>query len=223
MQINKKSAILFGALGLIGGTVGAVAMQTHAAAPSTTSSTKTKSGFRQGTPPAAAGTVTAVSSNTITVTDKRTGASYIVDASSAAIDKFAPPAAGAKPAGKPTPTVITLSQISVGDKVTIQGTVNGNNIVATKITDGMMMGFGTRKGPGSRGAMGTVSAVSGNTITLTGKNGATYTVNAGSAAVKAVTDSSVGNIKVGDTLMVNGAVSGTTITATNIVDGMLGK
>jgi hypothetical protein len=170
--------------------------------------------------------VTAVSSNTITVTDKRTGTSFIVDASSATIDKFAPPVSGTKPTTKPTPTVITVSQIAVGDNVTIEGTVNGNNIVATKISDGMMFmgGFGGMgRGPGSRGAMGTVSAVNGSTITLTGKNGTTYTVNAGSATVKKVTDSSVSNIAVGDTLMVNGATSGDTITATNIVDGMLGS
>ena len=71
--------------------------------------------------------------------------------------------------------------------------------------------------------MGTVSAISGNAITLTGKNGTTYTVDAASATVKKVSDSSVNNIAVGDTLMVSGNTSGTTITAANIVDGILGK
>ena len=66
------------------------------------------------------------------------------------------------------------------------------------------------------GANGTVTAVNGNTITLTGKNNTTYTINASGATVKAVTDSSVGNIKVGDTLSVQGSASGTTVTATNI-------
>jgi hypothetical protein len=224
MQVNRKSAILFGALGLIGGSIGAIALQTHAAGTTTGTTATETSGFKHGTPPAAAGTVTAVSSNTITVTDKRTGTSYIVDGSSATIDKFTPPASGTKPTTKPTPTVITLSQIAVGDNVTIEGTVNGSNIVATKITDGMMfMGAGMGRGSGSRGAMGTVSAVNGSTITLTSKNGTTYTVDAGSATVKKVVDSSVSSIAVGDTLMVNGSTSGTSITANNIVDGALGK
>jgi hypothetical protein len=224
MQISKKTAVIFGILGLTAGTAGTIAMQTHAAG--TTTNSNSPHSFKQGITPAAAGTVTAVSSNTITVTDKRTGGSYIVDASTATIQKFTPPAAGTKPTTKPAPVTIVISQIQVGDNVTVQGTVNGANIVATKILDGTgAMGKGGFKGQGMmpQGAIGTVSAVSGNTITLTGKNGTTYTVNAGSATVKKVVDSSVGSIAVGDTLMVNGTVSGNTVTAKNIVDGVIGK
>jgi len=223
MNISKKVAVLFGVVGLAAGTVGAIAMQTHAATTSGSTTTAAASGFKHGTPPAAAGSVTAVSGNTITVTDKRTGTSYTVDAGNATIQKFTPPAGGATPATKPTTATINVSGIAVGDNITVQGTVSGNNIAATKIVDGMMMGrggFGAREG--QHGAMGTVSAVNGNTITLTGKNGTTYTIDAGSATVKKVSDSSVSNIAVGDTLQVNGSMNGTTITATNIVDGMLG-
>jgi hypothetical protein len=220
MTISKKVAVLFGVVGLAAGTAGTIAMQTHAAG-TTSTTTSAGSGFRHGTPPAAAGKVTAVSGSTITVTDKRTGTSYTVDASNATIQKFTPPTAGTTPATKPAPTTISVSDIAVGDNVMVQGTVSGTNIAATKITDGMMMGMFGRGGP--RGQAGTVSAVNGNTITLTGKDGTTYTIDATSATVKKVSDSSVSNIAVGDTLMVNGTTSGTNIAATNIVDGMLGN
>jgi hypothetical protein len=221
MNISKKVAVIFGIVGLAGGVAGTVAMQTHAAGTTSTTATTT-SGFRHGTPPAATGNVTAVSGNTITVTDKRTGTSYTVDATNTTIQKFTPPASGTNPTTKPTPATINVSGILVGDNVTVQGTVSGTNIAATKITDGMMMGRGGFKGPaGSRGATGTVSAVNGNTITLTGKNGTTYTIDSSSAKVKKVSDSSVSNIAVGDQLTVSGSTSGTTITAANIVDGMM--
>ncbi|MDR3643346.1 MAG: DUF5666 domain-containing protein [Candidatus Doudnabacteria bacterium] len=221
MQISKKAAVLFGILGLTAGTVGTIAFQTHAAGPAAT--TGTNLGIRHGIIPAAAGSVTAISGNTITVSDKRTGTSFTVDAGGATIQKITPPQNGTRPTSEPTPETITVSQIQVGDNVAVEGTVSGTNITATKVLDGVMMGMGNFRGRDPRGAAGTVSAVSGNTITMAGKNGTTYTVNAGSATVKKVSDSSVSNIAVGDTLMVNGTTSGSTITANNIVDGVPGK
>jgi hypothetical protein len=222
MKISKTTAVLFGILGLTAGTAGAIAMQTHAAASPTSTTTQTNSNFKHGTPPAAAGSVIAVSGNTLTLTDKRSGTTFTVDASSATIEKFTASASGTTPTVKPTPATITVPQILVGDNVTVQGTVSGTTITATKIMDGMMMGRGGFGGHGPHGQTGTVSAVSGNTITLTGKNGTTYTIDAASSTVKKVSGSSVSNIAVGDTLEVNGTTSGTTITATNIVDGTLG-
>jgi hypothetical protein len=225
MKISKTSAVLFGILGLTAGTAGAIAFQTQAAGVSAAATTP--AGFKHGTPPAAAGNVTAINGSTITVMDKRTGTTYTVDTSGATIQKFTLPASGTTPTTKPTPTTITISGITAGDNVTVQGTVSGHTITATKIMDGTMMGrggFGGHGLGGSRGQVGTVSAINGNTITLTGKNGTTYTINAGSAAVKKVSDSNFANanIAVGDTLQVNGSTSGTTITATNIVDGVIG-
>ncbi len=71
-----------------------------------------------------------------------------------------------------------------------------------------------------QGVMGTVSAVSGDTITLTGKDGTTYTVNAGSASITKNMTVGISDIKVGDTLMAQGTVNGTSVTATNIHDGV---
>ena len=73
---------------------------------------------------------------------------------------------------------------------------------------------------GARGVMGTVSAVNGNMVTVTGKNGTTYTVDASSAKVSKVVDLTVGDIKVGDTVGVQGKVSGTSVTAVHIMDGV---
>ena len=221
MQISKKFVVLASVLGLAAGTAGTIALQTHAATTTTTNTTTgqtTAPAGRRGmwgTPPAAAGKVTAVdvTANTITVSDTKSGTSFMVNASGATIQKFTPPSA---------PQTIAIGQIQIGDNVMVQGTVSGTTITATKITDGMMMA-GFRGGPGMRGAAGTVASINGNTITLTGKNGTTYTVNASGSNVEKVSPSSVSNIAVGDTLQVSGTTSGGTITAKNIIDGQLGK
>ena len=90
-------------------------------------------------------------------------------------------------------------------------------------------------GHGRHGVFGTVSAINGNSITLTSKmpmpptststtptaTTTTYTIDATNATVtKDTTASSVSAIAVGDTLMVEGTVTGTTVTATKIHDGM---
>ncbi len=68
-----------------------------------------------------------------------------------------------------------------------------------------------------RGVAGTVTAVSGTTITLTGKDGTTYTVNAGTATVEKIETINASAIAVGDTLM----VGGTSVTAEHIMDGKM--
>lgn len=170
--------------------------------------------------PAAVGKVTAISGTKITVSSANpkdnTVTTYAVDASSATVEKGA--------AGT-TPAAATLSDIAIGDTVMVQGTASGTSIIATKILDGimargMMMDMG--KGPGGRGmgARGTVTAVSGSTITVSSKDGASYTINASDAKVSKTVDIAVGDIKVGDEIDAQGTVSGTTVTATHITDGM---
>jgi len=176
--------------------------------------------------PAVSGTVSAINGNSVTVSGKN-ATPYTVDATNAAITKFIPGASGAKP----TNTAITVSGISVGDTVTVQGTVSGSSVTATRITDGNL---GNRAGKGSMtkpAAMGTVSAVNGNIITLTGKNNTTtYTVDATNAAITKFTPGASGakgtsttitasQIQSGDTLIVQGTVSGNSVTATKIMDG----
>ncbi len=76
--------------------------------------------------PVIAGVVGAVSSTTITV-NTNASTTYTVDATNAKIITK-------KNASS------TLSSISVGDKVVVQGTVSGSNIVATNIYDGVKPG-----------------------------------------------------------------------------------
>ncbi len=168
-----------------------------------------------GQAPAVVGTVSAVSGNSITVNGKQgfsptaTLATYTVDATNAKITK--------------NNTVGTISSIVVGDTIAVQGTVSGTNITATSIRDGVMMGGGLR----GLGVTGTVSSISGTTIMVAGKtrpNGAaatTYTVDASSATViKNGQTSAVSNIAVGDTVMVQGTITGTNVAAKNIRDGV---
>lgn len=73
------------------------------------------------------------------------------------------------------------------------------------------------KGPS---VIGTVSAVNGSTITLTGKDGTTYTVDASSSQISKISQVSVSDIKVGDTLGIEGTVSGSSVSAKHIMDGV---
>lgn len=86
---------------------------------------------------------------------------------------------------------------------------------------------------GSSGAMrvqpsatGTIAAINGNTITLTGTNAATYTVDASSVQLmvsKTGVSPANSGLEVGDMISVFGAVSGTNVTATKIIDGSFPK
>lgn len=79
------------------------------------------------------------------------------------------------------------------------------------------------------GVFGTVSAVNGNTITVTGKQGfganavaTTFTVDATNAKViKNNVAGTVSSILVGDTIVAQGTLTGTNLVATNIRDGVV--
>jgi hypothetical protein len=195
----------------------------------TTTSTTTNPGgpMQRGTPPAAVGKVTAVNGNDITLTDTKSNETYTVDATNATITKRTAPTAQTTTSGtntrgtRSTPTTITVSEVAVGDTLSVQGTVSGSTITATKIQDGVG-GFGGGRGGngGGMGVMGTVTAVNGNTVTVTGKNGTTYTVDASSATVSKMETMNVSDITVGDEIGVQGTVSGDSVTAKSIMDGM---
>ncbi len=158
------------------------------------------------------GTVTAVNGTSITMTEEANegGAAYTVDATGATIMK-----AGA--AGQ-------LSDIKVGDTIFVTGTVNGTKVTATAISDGMGgHGFG---GHAPLGNDGNITAINGTTITMSeeaDEGGASYTVNAAGAAVtNNGAAAQLSDLKVGDKIFVNGTVSGTNVTATQISTGMGG-
>lgn len=168
------------------------------------------------------GTVSSISGNTITITSKGFGQNttektYTVDATNAKVTKD-----GASS---------SVSAIAVGDNIMVRGTITDTNVVATDIYDGKI---GPRtnwsngqklqaspiiQGNGQPIVGGTVSSISGSSITITNKSNATYTVDASSAVVaKNNATSSVSEIAVGDNLIIQGAVNGNSITASSIID-----
>ncbi len=172
------------------------------------------------------GTVTSISGTTLTITSKvperrsptkGTLTTYTVDASSAKVTKK-----GADTA---------VAGITVGDMVVVMGTVNGTNITANRIVDGAPKtgprGEGDARpamnpavaGDGQPVVLGTVTAVTGTTITMTNKSNVAYTINAETAKIlSAGRPSTIANVAVGDKLIVQGTVNGTAITATTVLD-----
>jgi len=79
---------------------------------------------------------------------------------------------------------------------------------------GMMGGRGMHHG---HGAMGTVTAVNGNTITITRPDGSTATIDATNATVSKVVTTSLSDVNVGDRIGARGTTSGTNVAATDIM------
>ena len=189
-----------------------------------------------GRMPGVFGTVSAVSGTTLTVTSTMpqrpasgtttatppttTTTTYTVDASSATVTK--------------ANAASSVSAIAVGDTVMVQGTVSGTSVTAKTIRDGIVPMTG--KGPGTPGQRpqsgptiqgngqpvvgGSVTAVNGSTITVaTAAGNISYSVDATSATVnKDNATSSVSAISVGDKVVVQGSVSGTSVTANTVID-----
>jgi len=181
--------------------------------------------------PVVTGTVTAISGNTFTVTVKGwqrgnkaapTSTVYTVDATSATITK-----------GSATSTV---SAILVGDTVMIKGTVTGTSVVATAIRVGAIgrsekMSELTEKtkttsltptvaGNGQPVVGGNVTTISGNSVTIVNSSNVTYIIDVTTAKVmkKGVTTATLSNITVGDSVIVQGTVNGTSVTAVSVLD-----
>ncbi len=72
-------------------------------------------------------------------------------------------------------------------------------------------------------ASGKVTAINGNTLTVTNKKGVVFTVDATNASIVNMKDKSpmmVSQVLVGDTVAVKGTMVGTNVTATKILDGV---
>ena len=178
-----------------------------------------------GRAPGVFGTVTAISGNSLTISSKGFGAqatatTYTVDATSATVTKNG--------------TASSLGNVAIGDTVSVQGTVSGSNVTATAIRDGML-GRGTGIKPGQHATStrpasiiqgngqpvigGNVTAINGSSLTVTNKSNVTYTVDATNATVaKGNAASSVSNIVVGDNVVVQGTVNGSSVTASSVMD-----
>lgn len=181
-------------------------------------------GMRGGAP-GIIGTVSAVSGTTFTVTTKATSTVYTVNAASATVYK-----------DKATSTV---SSIATGDTVMVQGTVTGTTVAATVIRDGIGGGnagkpedvkkgsghsasstppISSIKGNGQPIIGGSVTVISGTTLTVTNASNVTYTIDASAATfVKDNTTSTISGLAVGDSVVVQGTVNGTSVTASSII------
>lgn len=180
--------------------------------------------------PAVFGTVQSVSGTSISLLGKTMSAAatttYTIDASDARIDK------------QGVQGTTTVSSISVGDTLMVMGTISGTSVTARTIRDGAMGGQredmmdgrpgsstsdrtmdGSFHGNGQPVVGGTISSISGNTITITNEGGSTFTVDATNATVmKEGATSTVSTLASGDSIIVQGTVNGSSVTATSIVD-----
>jgi len=158
------------------------------------------------------GTVATINGTTLTVTGRaklngETAITYTVDASGATVMK-----SGA---------TSSVSNIAVGDTVMVQGTVSGTNVTAKTIRDGI----GQPKQPAIQGngqpvVAGKITAINGNTITITNNSNVAYTIDATSAkfVVPGVTSPTVSNVAVGDNVVVQGTVNGNSVVASSVID-----
>lgn len=191
-----------------------------------------RGGMMAGQRPAVVGSVTAISGTTLTVTQMQrpnattSAAVYSVDASNATVYK--------------NNATSSVSSIATGDSVFVAGTVNGTNVTATVIRDGkfagrggangapgMMGGKGGSKGPqltfqgnGQPVVAGSVTAVSGNTVSITNKSNVSYTIDTSSANIQkqGTGTTTVSNIAVGDTVLVQGTVNDNAVVASSLID-----
>jgi len=246
MKINYKAVgAAIGAIALLAAAVPAFAQTSQTGQQDSQGSWQGRGpGMMNGKPgmagahPGVFGLVTAVNGNTITVGSHGFGATaatttYTVNAANATVLK--------------NNATSTVSAIAVGDRIVVQGTVTGTNVVATTIRDGVMA-YG--RGPGMMGApgnsdkqsdktgdkngktptpiivgngqpvvAGTVSVVNGASLTITTSSNVTYSINAASATVnKKGVVSTVSSIAVGDYVVVQGTVNGTSVTASSVID-----
>lgn len=95
-------------------------------------------------------------------------------------------------------------------------------MVAFIAVAGTALAQSSPSGRGFSGVFGKVTAINGTTITITdNRNNTTYTVNASNATVtKNGAASSISGIAAGDTIVVQGTTSGSSVTATKISDGV---
>lgn len=194
------------AVALIGSTFGLTGNYA-AAAPATVSNLFAVS-KRARHMPGIIGVVSGVNGSTLTV-KALNGSIYTVNAEKAKIVK-----------DKNIET--SLATIDTGDKIMVRGEVDGTNVTAEVIREGVFPpGFrrGTHMGHGIRGV---VKSIDGTTLSVEGKDGKTYTVDASEAKVYASKANMVNlsEIDEGDTVTIRGSVDGTEVTAKVIFDGL---
>lgn len=190
--------------------------------------------LNQGFRPVVVGKVSSINGNIITVVGRQN------QYSTSSITTYTVNATGATIVYKKNATS-TLSNILVGDMIMVQGTANGTNVTATIIhnntpqNDGREnegnKGEGWDKGKNSTSTMpefvgngqpvvgGKIVTINGNTLTILTTTNLSYTIDATNAKVLKGKDViTLSGVKVGDTVVVQGAINGSTVTASTIID-----
>ena len=122
----------------------------------------------------------------------------------------------------------TAAAIIVSSVLLMSGVASAQTAVTPNSPEGAGHGMRAAGQAGQRLAVsGTVASVSGNTITVTGRDKNTYSVDASNAKItKGFGANSqtlaIGDVKQGDEVAVMGTVSGTNVAATAIMDGVGG-
>ena len=193
--------------------------------------------------PVAIGTVSSINGTTLTVVGKKNIGSDervpdVTDGNNFATTTFTVTATNAQV--RKNNATSTLSSIAVGDMVSIEGTISGTSVTATVIHDGAIRGFGM-KAEGKAGGMmgvgrqasstimmggngqpiiaGKVSAISGAILTITNNSNVAYSIDTTNAKItQGNTTISLANIIVGDTILAQGTINGTSVIATTVMD-----
>lgn len=191
-------------------------------------------GHGEGRGPGIGGIVGSVSGTSFTLESRGFGTNaatttYSVDASSATITKDG--------------TKATIAALAAGAHAMVEGTVNGTNIQATEIHVGlpprggmgphsngdwnsgsttrarMMDEFSQVEGSGEPIIGGTVSSISGDTIAITNKGGTSYSIDTSGATItKAGETIALAQVAIGDAILAQGAINGTTVIANSVID-----
>jgi hypothetical protein len=212
---------------VVGGAFfGAQALGSHSSSPSSTSAgTRAPAAspaghLGQGT----SGTVRSINATGLTLTDQSGAVINVTISPSTTISKT---------------TAGSLSDVKAGDHVIVVASGTSPTLTATRITDsgnqaatapaggGSGAGAANQAVPGAAAggagsvAQGTISSISGSTITVSESNGTAVpvAVNA-STAVSVTRPEPLSGIAAGDTVWVRGTTSGTSVAATSIADGV---
>ena|GEM_PF-3142598 len=150
-------------------------------------------------------TVTAKSSNSITIKSNSTGTIYTVATADVSVRKH-----GEKDAD--------MSDIAVGDSVFVRGEITDKTIAAKSIISVNIPKNAVIK-KNLSGVAGVVTAVNGNTVTVKTKTDIVYTVDTDDARIRTRDDkdAATADIKVGDTVLVQGTIDNKSVDASVII------
>ncbi len=127
------------------------------------------------------------------------------------------------------PTIVSLAAAMLIISATFSNRVSASTNSSSSVSLQSVTVVNERQGAESKGkrrkefqgVAGVVASVSGQTITIEGKDNITYVVDAGDARVvkKGADKASLSDIKSGDKLLIKGVVTGSTVAATDIFEG----